>query len=201
MKIVCVAILVLMLGGCFGSPLARSSRALDAETEYRQLDQEVTAYLQLLEEPLMEPPYGETLEMYRFVWRRTFHHPIVIRIVRSDDQITLIGKQFTGAGGYEHGELDLRVKHAITPEHWANFQHLLTITAFWEMPSVEPEKRTPNGDMIIMLDGASWMLEGIHHGRRHIVHRRFMMDYPDFQQACLYLLTLSEIPVAPEEIY
>ncbi len=201
MKNVCVAMLVLMLGGCCASPFSRSSRGVDAEAEYRQLEQRVTAYLQLLEEPIMEPPYDETFEMYRFVWRRTFHHPIVIRIVRSDDQITLIGKQFTGAGGYEHGELDLRIERTVTPEQWTNFQYLLSTTAFWEMPSVEPEKRMPDGNIIIMLDGASWMLEGIHHGRWHIVYRRFMMDYPDFQQACLYLLTLSEIPVPPEEIY
>ena len=122
-------------------------------------------------------------------------------MTRSLDQIQLIGKQFSGAGGYERGDLNLRVEKTITSTEWNTLHHLLHQAAFWEMPSVEPQPVSQDGAIIVMMDGASWMVEGIQDGQRHLVQRSFIMEYPEFQQACLYLVTLSEIPVPPEEVY
>ena len=41
--------------------------------------------------------------IYRFTWLRSFHHPIAIRIEKTENEIMLYWKVGKGAGGYELG--------------------------------------------------------------------------------------------------
>ena len=64
-----------------------------------------TEHLRALGEPALYPP-GASLHTYRFLWLRTFAHPISIRIdVAADQSATLTVKETAGMGGYEPGEL------------------------------------------------------------------------------------------------
>src|SRR5215471_9631010 len=57
---------------------------------------------------LSEPPLWKVsrqhpaVEEYRFLWLRTFHHPLSVRLtVASDSAGTLTYKETSGKGGYE----------------------------------------------------------------------------------------------------
>src|SRR6267378_2766004 len=61
---------------------------------------------------LREPSLWETsqldltAEAYRFLYLRSFHHPISVRLVVAQDKTaTLISKETHGKGGYEPGRL------------------------------------------------------------------------------------------------
>jgi hypothetical protein len=56
-----------------------------------------------------------TVEIYRFLWLRSFHHPIAVRLsVRKDGSALLISKETDGKGGYKPGKL-IRKTTALLP--------------------------------------------------------------------------------------
>ncbi len=122
-------------------------------------------------------------EVYRFLWLRTFHHPMFVRVERSGISIQLFSKEFDGAGGYTPGK-ELRKEHKILDaQQWCEFLSLLEKSKYWQMPS---EKN------LLVHDGAQWILEGVKDGRYHVVDRNPPDDY-DYQEACIYLLKLSGV--------
>src|ERR1022692_1355040 len=63
--------------------------------------------LHALKEPsLLTQSKNPNSEAYRFLWLRTFHHPVAIRVVlRPDGTGVLTTKVASGAGGYSPGVL------------------------------------------------------------------------------------------------
>ena len=45
------------------------------------------------------------LESYRFLWLRTFHKPIAVRVWSADSRYYLVVKELSGQGGYEPGRI------------------------------------------------------------------------------------------------
>jgi hypothetical protein len=66
-------------------------------------------HLRVMAEPsLSEATKYKLLVTYRFLWLRTFHHPIAIRLtIRRDGTGFLTGKMTSGHGGYEPGLLSV----------------------------------------------------------------------------------------------
>jgi hypothetical protein len=76
----------------------------------------------------------------------------------------LTTKVSSGAGGYEAGKLVENTSRSLT--HRETEKSLATIQRlqFWELPSHEiPETAGA--------DGAQWIIEGVRHGKYHVVHR------------------------------
>src|SRR5215468_3618237 len=48
-------------------------------------------------------------ETYRFLWLRTFHNPVAVRVFRRGDDYDLEGVILDGAGGYNPGHVSRRV--------------------------------------------------------------------------------------------
>ena len=126
---------------------------------------------------------NQTAETYRFLWLRTFHHPIFVRIERRDDEINLFTKELDGAGGYEPGKVLRSNKLSIKPEDFCKFLKLLEEANYWNLP-------IDNDDM--GNDGAQWVLEGVRNGRYHAVDR-WTPQTGEFREACLFLLKLSGV--------
>lgn len=59
-------------------------------------------HLKALEEPsLLGLAKNPSLQSYRFVWLRTFHHPVIVRLdIMADGTGDLTVKVASGAGGY-----------------------------------------------------------------------------------------------------
>ena len=128
----------------------------------------------------------EKTEVYRFLWLRSFHHPIFVRIEKRDNLIQLFSKELDGrANAYNPGKV-LRKEHKIlTEQQWCNFSSLLEKSEYWKMPA----------DYTMGRDGANWILEGVKDGRYHVVNR-WSPENDEYREACIYLLKLSGFDTA-----
>jgi hypothetical protein len=132
-------------------------------------------------------------ESYRFLWLRSFHHPVAVRVWRSGDGLFLNVKQLSGAGGYEPGRLIINQTRQLTNAEWDGFVSLLDRSCYWQLPAEIDEMGN---------DGAQWILEGAREGRYHVVDR-WTPRSGDFRETCLYLLKLSNlgIDLSGEDVY
>ncbi|MEQ1606961.1 MAG: hypothetical protein ABL999_19015 [Pyrinomonadaceae bacterium] len=140
-------------------------------------------HLTAMDEPSLIADRDLESEVYRFLWLRTFDHPMAIRIVRSSDVVTLTVVEMTGAGGYEPGSILLKKTKIIEGDHWCVFQKKLETADYWNLGA---DKRLSGND------GAQWVLEGVRAGRYHMVDR-WSPEETNFRDACLYLLELSGV--------
>ncbi len=126
-------------------------------------------------------------EIYRFLWLRTFNHPIFVRVERtSANSFDLVSKELNGAGGFKPGRVLRTAKHTLTEEEWCKFIKMLDRANYWKLPT-----KLPNN---IGVDGSQWILEGVKDGRYHIVDR-FTPQKGEYREACIYLLKLSGVDV------
>jgi hypothetical protein len=144
------------------------------------------------EKSLLDVSGGET-EIYRFLWLRSFHHPVFVRVERSRNQVRLSTAESDGAGGYGPGKTFRRSSRNLDQTEWCEFLKLLRQADYWNLPT----DRRENG-----LDGAQWILEGVRENRYHLVDR-WSPEAGEYREACVYLLRLSgfEIDNPEEDLY
>jgi len=147
-----------------------------------------TEFLIELKEGKIDTPKTEK-EIYRFLWLRTFHNPIVIRFEKNDTEIKLFWKRSNGEGGYEAGKIVENKNIELSQKEWSEFKELLDNSKFWKNPSIKNDS-----DIILVTDGAQWVLEGIKKNEYHI-------SEIDIFKPCLYLLKLTEMKIPESEIY
>jgi hypothetical protein len=128
---------------------------------------------------------GNDTEIYRFLWLRTFHHPVFVRVERNKNKAGLFTKELDGAGGYAPGKVLREYEHRLTKQEFCEFLNLLEKADYWSLPSTEDDGG---------VDGAQWILEGVKNDRYHVVDR-FSPEKGEYQEACIYLLKLSNIDV------
>jgi hypothetical protein len=153
-----------------------------------------SAFLRSMKEPsLLSAAANRDFLGYRFLYLRTFHHPIAVRVeLNPDGTGKLFGTETSGAGGFRTGTVLFRQTIALSKEQVDRFDTLLRGSDFWALPT---EDETPPGN-----DGAQWILEGVRDQKYHIVDR-WSPDGGTYREACLYVLKLSQIKVDPKEIY
>ena len=141
-------------------------------------------YLKSMDEKSLLNFSNNNREVYRFLWLRSFHHPIFVRIEKTDNSIQIFSKELDGRANGDDSRKVLRSEKKILDEQqWCIFLRLLEKSEYWKMP---------NGDKIGR-DGAQWILEGVRENRYHIVDRWSPGDKSGFGEACVYLLKLSGI--------
>ena len=145
-----------------------------------------SAFLFALREPLLFNK-RENKEIYRFAWLRTFHNPIAVRTERSKDKHTVIWKLSNGITRISPGILAESGQKEIAEGDWYEFTQLLEKTSFWNMPTEEMGRG-------IMLDGATWILEGTDNIRYHVV-RRWSPKNNDYSRCCDYLISLTDLEI------
>jgi hypothetical protein len=102
------------------------------------------------------------LETYRLVWLRTFHHPVAVRVFRTDTSFHLEAVILDGRGGYEPGRVLQRVSRDLTREQWKAIIAELRRAHFWQ----EATTTHDGGD-----EGAQWIIEARRQGRYHLIDR------------------------------
>lgn len=154
------------------------------------------AMWRLGEESLLPLVADPAAEVYRFTWLRTFHHPVVIQVaVRTNRTADLVVRIASGAGGYDPGYVFTTGWRRLSESEAAAFLAALEAGAFWSMP-LQPVPEKVNRDGVeyevvtAVADGAAWILEGVKHGRYHVVSRSSPAD-GEFREAMLMLLGLS----------
>jgi hypothetical protein len=138
--------------------------------------------LQQLDEPVL--PNESEDSSYRFLWLRSFHPSISIRIWSDGDKKMLSVKQLSKRIE-EPPKLMLNQARSLTPEEWTTFVERLNESCFWEMPARLD---------VLAEDGAMWVLEGVREAYYHVTHRQ-SPNSSSYRQLCLYLLKLSDLPL------
>ncbi|NJM52410.1 MAG: hypothetical protein HC846_02845 [Blastocatellia bacterium] len=141
-------------------------------------------FLRIMDEKPLLDISDENTEVYRFLWLRTFHHPIFVRVERNEKTIRLFSKELDGAGGYDSRKTIKTTDTILDESQWCQFLNLLEKSKYWQMPTEDTR--------LSGVDGAQWILEGVKDGRYHIVDR-FMPEKDNYGQACIYLLQLSGV--------
>ncbi len=146
-------------------------------------------YLEAMNEPAFFSLEGHG-ESYRFIWLRSFDHPITIRIWQIGQEKIMVVKELDEVGGnLPAGKLILDQRRQLTEDEWGKFLSLVNEASFWRLQTRTDE---------LGKDGASWILEGKKEGKTHLVDR-FSPASGKYREACLYLLELSGLKV--KDIY
>ena len=153
---------------------------------------------------MREPPFSSLtssdFEAYRFLWLRSFHPPVSIRIWRHNNEYCMTVKQLDSVDRYIDGRpvpaenLVVNSTRPLSREEWTTFKQLLDGTRFWELPTFDV--------VPLANDGAFWMLEGVANGRHHFIDRQ-SPEHGAFYEACVYLLRRSNISIdeSKHELY
>lgn len=150
--------------------------------------------LRALHEPsLWSVSKTQAAQSYRFLWLRTFHHPIAIRIeVNFDGTSRLWVKMTNGEAGYDPGHLVRDDTSALTKQRTDWFLGKIEENGFWRLPS---------GDNRIGNDGAQWIVEGVRSRNYHMVDRWSPTDGPVRAIALLMLNDLAGAKISAREMY
>jgi hypothetical protein len=112
-----------------------------------------------------------TAEVYRFLWLRTFHHPVSVRIVifakaGPFGRARLLAKVATGAAGYKFGHVNRSRSTNLMDGSVRKLLERIESVKFWTQPAY-----TPVPADVVQLDGAEWIIEGIKGGQYHVIDR------------------------------
>ena len=171
-------------------------RSLDEDPRGDEfLSQWYSDELRTLDEPsLWELSKSKKEESYRFLWLRTFHHPIAVRIdIKADGSSQLTVKMTSGTGGFRPGHLTKNASTALTVAQTNEFRGEIKKYGFWQLES--RPKETP-GD-----DGAEWILEGVRGGTYRIVVRWTPKNGPVRDFGLFMLENLANMKIPADEIY
>jgi hypothetical protein len=153
----------------------------------------------LAEPSLFESKNDKTLQIYRFLWLRTFHHPVSVRLrVDSNGTGIIVTKLSDGAGGYEPGKLIKNTSIDASQLQVQEFQEQLQKLDFWSMSTELPRAsshKLASGNSVVTpppVDGSQWILEGLRDGTYHVVDR-WSPGNGGYAKLCQYLLQLGMV--------
>jgi hypothetical protein len=134
-------------------------------------------------------------ESYRFLYLRTFHASIGVRVQRIGERWLLSSRLLDGPGGDEPGRVVRRSDRELSPEEAQALQRRLGGAHFWGTPW---EDQADTG-----VDGAQWILEGRHGSEYRLldIWSPQGTHYQRFREACLYLLDLAGLRPTEDLIY
>lgn len=139
-------------------------------------------HLKAMGEASLAKSIDDNGEVYRFLWLRSFHRPIMIRVERQGRAYGIYSRELNGAGGYEPGKVLRTDRREIFLEEWCELIRLVDEAKYWQMPRIDLE----DGG----LDGAQWILESVKENRYHVVDRWSPED-GDYRRVGVYLLKLA----------
>jgi hypothetical protein len=123
-----------------------------------------------------------TSEVYRFLWLRSFHHPVAVRVWRTRDEYFMSAIEMSAAAS-RAGKGFKRTSRRLTPEEWFTLTDKLEELCFW---TFEDDQRVRAND------GAEWIMEGLSEGRYHLIDVQ-SPTVGSYRDACLYFLKISDL--------
>jgi hypothetical protein len=172
---------------------------------FEAISRYVYAYhLGFFREPsLLRESQESGLQSYRFLWLRTFHHAVVIRVdVLNDGTGTLTTKTSSGEAGFgvPNRKIISDVSRSLSRDELRPFLKRLNETRFWSVATIERADQTGE-------DGADWLLEGVKGGKYHVVSRWSPCGRsgPDKRAVCLlgreFAFHLARLNIPNNEVY
>lgn len=139
--------------------------------------------------PIKEPTY-------RFIWIRTFHNPVVVR-VECPGRCEVSAKVLDGEGGYDPGKVRKSIHRNLSQSEEERFRQLISSVNFAPVKSLE--------DMV-GLDGAQWILEVADGNTYHALDYWSPSsdrgaDVAAYVALCNYMIDLSGFEIPGDERY
>jgi hypothetical protein len=154
-----------------------------------------SSQLKALQEPsLFELTKVPDLESYRFLWLRTFNHPIATRVdIKPDGTGVLTTKVANGAGGFRPGVLIVNTTRILTKEEVQAILLRVSKFDFWQAANpVDDQTGT---------DGSQWVIEGVKKGQYHVVDRWMPKSGITRELGLFLMIHLAKLDVPKNEIY
>jgi hypothetical protein len=158
-------------------------------------DDPVTVWLLAMREPAIGR-LPETDQAFRWVWLRSFHPPVVVRVERQGSRAFVAVKMLDrayglGPDGVRASRLSVDRRRPLADQEWESLAELRR-AGFWLQSSSESEQ--------FGVDGADWIMDGVAWGERHTV-KRWSPESGPFRDLCLAMLKLSGVAIKPDDIY
>ena len=134
---------------------------------------------------------GSASETYRFLWLRSFHRSISVRVALKRDGARIEFTELTGRGGYEPGHIRRHTERRLSRNEVDRFAKALNDADFWQLPTSIRN---------FQLDGAEWIVEGRRGRTYHVVDRLSPQDGA-YRALGLLFLKLAHFSALPSEIY
>jgi hypothetical protein len=150
---------------------------------------------------LHEPSLWETskateqVQVYRFLYLRTFDRPIVVRVdVNKDGKGLLTTRIGSWRGGIEPGHLIVNKSRKMSVEETSSFVDRIEELGFWQLPTYEKSD-------VIGVDGAQWILEGVKGGKYLVVDRWSPDRGPVKGLGTLMMFDFARIKLLYQDVY
>ena len=152
--------------------------------------------LERMNEPLL-PDAAESAQtdIYRLTTLPTWGNSIAVRVQKQGEFYHLSARRLDGQAGYDPGNLVESKDIELDVEDSKTLSTLIQSLNFFQMPTE---------DSVRGIDGDEWIIEGVSHGKYHVITRWCAPSYgPDkrglkpFLALCTFLIdksTLSERP-------
>jgi hypothetical protein len=148
-------------------------------------------YLRAMLEPSLSCGARPDGFAYRFLWLRSFHHPIAMRVEKNGSSVTLNAVELDGTGGNAPGRIVKSVQRELSSAEQGEFLAKLDRVDFWKLRKNEER---------FGLDGAQWILEGAENGQYRVVERWSPESGP-YHDVCVLLLGFTGITISPLDFY
>jgi hypothetical protein len=163
-----VALLLALSGSSGGQQYFPEATFDDQKKSNDFIEKWYSQQLEALQEPsLWEMSRTIKGQIYRFLWLRSFHHPVAVRLNVNDDGTgTLVTKVGDGQGGYPPGKLIENRTQELSKQQTQRFLDEVKELKYWDLPS-----REETNPQVVNLDGAQWIIEAVRRGNYKIVDR------------------------------
>lgn len=139
------------------------------------------------EAPLRQAANGSRI---RFLWLRTIGNPVVVRMEKNGNGITIRRKTAGGASGYEPGKIVANGSKTLSRQAWLEYMARLQKAGYWLMS-------TTNKDLMDF-DGSQWIPGVNPNGQCHLVDR---WCGHGIRELCLPLFRLTGMEITGNDIY
>jgi len=146
-------------------------------------------YLRAMGEPCLQ--CVSRYPVYRFLWLRTFHHPVVVRIEKRKDGMHLFAVELDGAGGYEPGLESRRIERVLSVREGKVFDEAVAIARVLDAP----DRRE-----LVGLDGSEWIVEA-RDGARYQIHDVWTPERGRIHQLGMVFIALTGWSIPKDEMY
>jgi hypothetical protein len=148
-------------------------------------------HLRAMQEPSLSSGQRTADAVYRFLWLRTFDHPIAVRVEITGSVAVLHAVELDGAGGYDPGKPLRQMDRTLSAAEREKLITGLKKVWYWG---------TPRYMAVGGLDGAEWILEGAENGQYQIM-KEWSPRMGAYHDLCLLFLEFTGFSIPPKEIY
>lgn len=129
--------------------------------------------------------------IYRFLWLRTFHRPIAVRVEERAGGLHLFAVELDGSGGYEPGNESRHVGRMLSAQEAKLFTDAIAAARVFDAPD-KPE--------MWGADGAQWIIEA-RDGARYQVHDVWTPERGRIHQLGMVFIALTGWSIPKDDMY